>query len=206
MESYAGHAGQGPPQPCDRRTLDTTYTVPKNPPSVIHLEVYAEDGATHNASETADFPTGNWYGTLREHAQGNIYNDAVVVLFSFKEERDGTIKGGGRIKFTSEPKSFYNCVHTRTLIRSDEAELPISGKRVGDEFQLELPTNVTLKMRLKSDCPPPQTSGEREGRRSLGMSEVFYHPKVKARDGATNSFHQSGAFNIDGSIELHQAE
>ena len=195
-----------PPQPCERRILDKTYIVPKNPPSIVHLEAYAEDGANHNASETADFPIGDWYGTLREHAQGNLYNDTVVVLFSFKEERDGTIKGGGRAKLTSEPQSFNKCVVTRTLIRSDESELPISGKRVCDQFHLELPTDSTLKIRIKSDCPAPQTSGTTEGRRSLGLSEVFYHPKVKARDGATNSFHTPGAMDVSGSIEIHHAK
>jgi hypothetical protein len=53
------------PPPCEVRVFEPTYTVPKNPPEVVHLLVYAEDATGHGTSEEADFPTrGDWYGRL----------------------------------------------------------------------------------------------------------------------------------------------
>jgi hypothetical protein len=196
------------PPPCKVQPFDPIYTVPKNPPPIVHIRIYTEDATTHGTFEEADFPTGDWHGTLREHAQGNIYNDTVYVDFSFNEERDGTIKGTGRVdKMTSEPQLWTGCTSTRTLnLKPGEAEFPISGKHVGDEFQLDLPADRRLTMNIKTDCPPPRRSGTTEGRRSLGMSETFYHPKVNAKDGATNEFHKPGALKVDGWIEIHRAK
>jgi len=196
------------PPPCEVRVYEPSYTVPSKPPPIVHLRIYTEDATGHGTFEEADFPTEDWYGTLREHAQGNIYNDTVYVDFSFNEERDGTIKGTGRVdKMTSEPQLWTGCTSTRTLnLKPGEAEFPISGKRVGDEFQLDLPTDRRLTMNIKTDCPPPRRSGTAEGRRSLGMSETFYHPKVTAKDGATDEFHKPGAMKVDCWIEIHRAK
>ena len=145
-----------------------------------------------------------WEGTLREHAQGNIYNDTLEVHFTFNEEH-GRIEGTGRVaKMTSEPQLFGGHTITRTLnLKRDEGEFPISGKRVGDEFQLELqvPKDRRLTVDIKSD------NGATEGRRSVFVSEPSYHPKVKAEDGATNTFHTSlgGNFQVDSTIEIHKA-
>jgi hypothetical protein len=38
------------------------------------------------------------------------------------------------------------------------------------------------------------------------LSEAFYHPKVKAQDGATNESHLSAAMKVDGWIEIHRAK
>ena len=195
------------PPPCEVRVFEPVYTVPSKPPPIVHLIIYTEDATGHGTFEPADFPTGDWYGTLREHAQGNIYNDTIYVHFSFNEERDGTIKGTGRVdKMKSEPQLWTGCTSTRTLnLKPGEAEFPISGRRVGDEFQLDLPTDRRLTMNIKTDCPPPRKSGTTQGLRRLGMSEAFYHPKVKARDGATNESHIPGAMKVDDWIEIHRA-
>ncbi len=194
------------PPPCKVQPFEPIYTVPKNPPPIVHLRIYTEDATGHGTFEEADFPTEDWYGTLREHAQGNIYNDTVYVHFSFNEQGDDTIKGKGRVdKMTSEPVQFVNHTITRTLhIKPAEAEFPISGKRVGDEFQLELqvPKGQRLSVDITSD------NGTTEGSRSVFVSEPSYHPKVKAQDGATNSFHTNlgGKFQVDATIEIHRAK
>ncbi len=197
-------------QKCEQKTwerkYEATYTVPNNPPPIIKICALAEDYVGNEASNCGDFPTGEWYGTLREHAQGNIYNDTVEVHFSFNEERDGTIKGTGRVAgMTSEPVVFNRYTITRALhVKPDEAEFPISGKRVGDGFQLELqvPKGQRLKVDITSD------NGTTEGARSVFVSEPSYHPKVKAQDGATNSFHTNlgGKFQVDATIEIHRAK
>lgn len=197
-------------QKCEQKTwehkYEATYIVPSNPPPIIKICALAEDYVGNPASNCGDFVTGDWYGTLREHDQGNLYNDTVEVNFSFNEERNGTIKGAGRVaEMTSEPQLFGGHTITRTLhIKPDEAAFPISGKRVGDEFQLELqvPKGPTIRVDIKSD------KGTGEGARTVFVSEPSHHPKVKAQDGATNSFHTNlgGNYQVDATIEIHRAK
>ncbi len=198
------------PKPCDQKTWEkdfqATYTVPKNPPPIIEICSYADDYADNEGFNCAYFATGEWRGTLREVAQGNLYNETVTVLFSFNEEPDGTIKGAGRVKVESKQQSWNDCEVTRKLITPQPLLFPISGRRVGDEFHLELPTDYRLRLRVNTDCPPPKTSGTGTATRSLGMSETFYHPRVKAQDGATNSFQRPGAMAVDGTIEIYRVK
>ena len=197
-------------KPCAEKTweqpLQATYTVPKNPPPIIEICAYADDYADNEGNNCTDFATGEWRGTLREHAEGNLYNETVTVLFSFNEERDGTIKGAGRVKLESAKQRFNDCDVTRTLITPQPLLFPISGKHVDDEFHLELPTDYKLSLSVKTDCPPPKASTTGTATRSLGMSETFYHPRVKDQDGMTNSFQRPGAIKVDGSIEIHRAK
>jgi hypothetical protein len=53
------------PPPCEVRVFEPVYTVPKNPPEIVHLRIYTEDVTGHGTFEEADFPTrGDWYGCL----------------------------------------------------------------------------------------------------------------------------------------------
>src|SRR5258707_2452162 len=52
------------PPPCEVRHFDPVYTVPNNPPPVVHLRVFAEDAVGHDTFEEADFPTSDWYGSF----------------------------------------------------------------------------------------------------------------------------------------------
>jgi len=55
-----------PPDPCAVQTFSATYTVPANPPAIVHLRVVSEDGAGNQASKTADFPTSEaWEAPTR---------------------------------------------------------------------------------------------------------------------------------------------
>jgi hypothetical protein len=57
-----------PTQPCERRSFDATFTVPRNPLPIVHLKAIAEDGVGHWASEDGKFPTVEvWHGTW-EHS------------------------------------------------------------------------------------------------------------------------------------------
>jgi hypothetical protein len=57
-----------PPADCTdlppQRTLTRIYTVPANPPPIVRLRALTEDFAGHADEDTAEFPTGDWYGTL----------------------------------------------------------------------------------------------------------------------------------------------
>jgi hypothetical protein len=56
------------PAPCAKksweRQLDVTYRVPSNPPPVIRLRACAWDHAKNEDCKTAEFPTGDWYGSI----------------------------------------------------------------------------------------------------------------------------------------------
>jgi hypothetical protein len=57
-ESYEPCA-DAPPDP-----VEATYTVPSDPPPIVRLAALAEDHAGHMDTDEAEFPTGDWYGTL----------------------------------------------------------------------------------------------------------------------------------------------
>ncbi len=146
-----------------------------------------------------------WYGTIKGHGQGNIYNDTAEVSFEFREEADGTIKGTGRAKVTSEEQSFANCRISRKP--ADPFDFPIGGRRVGDEFQLEL-TNPRMPVVFSySGCPggaPKTTSVNTSGFLGAGAGLAFLKPTVQAKDGATNELHsQTGDLKVDVTIEIH---
>jgi hypothetical protein len=62
-----------PPQACARQTLEATYTVPSNPPEIIHLHAIAEDGVGNQAVEDGDFPTsGDYFGKLKFRSQQQV--------------------------------------------------------------------------------------------------------------------------------------
>jgi len=61
------------PQPCARQTLEATYTVPSNPPEIIHLHAIAEDAVGNQGGEDGDFPTtGDYFGTLKFKSQQGV--------------------------------------------------------------------------------------------------------------------------------------
>src|SRR5438132_3374185 len=132
----AEYYGKSPP-PCVPRTIGRAYLVPENPPPVVHLVAIADDAVGNESTKPGEFPTdGDWYGTLKGHGQGNIYNDTAEVSFNFTEEADGTIKGKARAKVTSEEQPFAGCRISRKP--ADPFDFTITGRRVENEFQLEL--------------------------------------------------------------------
>lgn len=194
------------PPPCEVRIFEPSYTVPSNPPPVVHLLVIAEDAVGHRTFEEADFPTADWYGTLKGHGQGNIYNDTAEVRFSFSETSNGAIKGKGRVTTTSENQSHADCVTSRMPPKPYDIE--IGGQRVGDEFNIEL-SNPRKTVTFSSKCKSGMSntfSTETSGFLGAG-SQSFLQPKVVAKDGATNVLPQTpGFWPVDATIELRKAK
>lgn len=205
-----------PPGPCARQSVVITYTVPDHPPPVVHLAALAEDAVGNQSSESADFPTaGDWYGTLKAHGQGNIYNDTAEVSFSFSEETDGSLKGSGHLKVTNAPQSLPNgCIYSWSRA-PDEMDFNVGGRRLGNEFHIEFLGSAgwLTASTLTADCPhlghkvrPPQQFGITGGI-SVHTEGLFFRPKVTAGDGATNSYDVTRAgFHETGSIEIHRAK
>lgn len=64
------------PQSCDSppppQTLDGVYVVPANPPPVVRLRAVAKDFAGNRSELAAEFPTGDWYGSLKFSSEGVV--------------------------------------------------------------------------------------------------------------------------------------
>ncbi|MEY2578818.1 MAG: hypothetical protein QOI49_1642, partial [Verrucomicrobiota bacterium] len=115
-----------PPQPCARQTLEVDYTVPNNPPPVVHLHALAEDGAGNHGGEDADFPTGDkWEGTWnvtgihdsqRYGAGGKLvrHQETLDGAFAFYVSGDGVISGEGRASIDDPPGVADECTTTVT--------------------------------------------------------------------------------------------
>jgi hypothetical protein len=206
--------GLKPPE-CHRANLNATYTVPSNnPPPVVHLTVMAENGAGHRNFETADFPLGDWYGTIKAHVSGtpSSYNDTAEIEFSFDEAQNGTLRGRAHAKMTNAGSlAADGCSVTHTQ-QPSEADFPIGGHHMGNEFQLDIPTNLQAKIQFTADkCqhgPNPRTypATPQDLAFFTAMAPNFYHPKVDARDGARNTLSaMPGVDRTEATIELHQA-
>jgi hypothetical protein len=156
-----------PPQPCARQTLEATYTVPNNPPPVIHLHALAEDGVGNNGGEDADFPTGDkwegsWHSTGIHDSQrygrgGNVrHQETLDATFAFYVSGDGVISGEGRAAVDNPPGVADQCTTAISPAHFD-VRVHISGKSsvAADGqplFTLELkPDNVPLT--FTSKCP-----------------------------------------------------
>ena len=65
-----------PQPPCERppppQTLEGTYTVPSNPPPIVRLRAVTKDFAGHEARDIGEFPTGDWYGSLKFSSEGVV--------------------------------------------------------------------------------------------------------------------------------------
>jgi hypothetical protein len=161
-----------PPQACVRQTLETNYTVPSNPPPVVHLRAIAEDGIGHQGIEEADFPTGDkWEGTWhvtgihdsqRYGSGGKVrHQETLDATFAFYVSGDGTISGEGRANVDNPPGAADDCTTAMSPAHFD-VPVRITGKRSATVdgqplFTLELkPDNVPVT--FTSKCPKGSSS------------------------------------------------
>jgi hypothetical protein len=203
------------PLPCGRKswkqTFETTYTVPQNPPPLIRLTARAKDYHPNTATKDAEFPTGDWYGTIKVKGKGNVYDEEGELTFAFSEAPDGTLSGRGHFRRTANrPKPFGTCRFTRRY-SADEIDLPITGMREGNQFVLDmnLRTAAAGTVTFGGGCP----GGGRAVPTSIlaAFTAVASHPRVRAEDGATSTYHYespggaASSLIITGSSELHLA-
>jgi hypothetical protein len=150
-----------------------------------------------------------WYGTLKGHSEGGPNNETVVIEFRFAEETDGTIKGSGHVTLTSAKFRFPEyCEGQRAPL--DPFNVSIGGRRVGDEFQLEL-GNPMLSGTSSGICRYPNKTSSWTSPWQASFSSPQFgdigRPKVAARDGEINEHHKRfGYINAVATIELHQAK
>jgi hypothetical protein len=158
-----------PPPPCARQTFEGTYTVPRNPPSIVHLHALAEDGAGYHGGEDGNFPTtdqweGTWHvtGTHDSQLYGSggrtlvRHHETFDATFTFGVAPDGTITGEGHASVERPPGVADQCKNTRSPERFD-VPVRISGKSSATVdgqplFTLELKPD-TVPVTITSICP-----------------------------------------------------
>jgi hypothetical protein len=156
-----------PPQPCVRQTLEASYTVPSNPPPIIHLHAIAEDGVGHHGGEDGNFPTGEkWEGkwhVIGTHdaqlygAGGKVrHQETLDATFTFYVGGDGTVSGEGNASSEQSPGVNEECKYTRSPQKFDVL-VHIAGKRSATIdgrplFTLELKPD-SMPVTLTSICP-----------------------------------------------------
>jgi hypothetical protein len=162
-----------PPQPCARQTLEANYTVPNNPPPVVHLRAIAEDGVGNHGEEDADFPTGEkWEGTWhvtgihdsQRYGSGGKevrHQETLDATFAFYVSGDGTISGEGRASVENPPGVADQCT---TALSPAHFDVPvrITGKRSATVdgqplFTLELKPD-SVPATFTSKCPKGSSS------------------------------------------------
>ena len=70
------------PPPCDRRTFEATYTVPKHPPPIVRLLGIAADGVGHQDSEELTFPTEDGVFPYHVVVEGSVQTQFTQERFS----------------------------------------------------------------------------------------------------------------------------
>lgn len=199
------------PSPCEPRSLPPVeYKVKSEGPIV--LRVIAENGVGLHTYDTATFSTSDWHGSIKAHVHGpSIYDDTAEIVFSFDEAQDGTLQGHAHAKMTNAPsQSSWSCVYTHTQEPS-ELDFEVGGHRVGNQFQLDIPTNLKAKIQFTlyacGGLPSPYTApAPIDSNFFSAMAPPFYQRKVDARDGATDTLKaQTGVEITETTIELHQS-
>jgi hypothetical protein len=127
------------PKACDMsrltKTLNTTYTVPENPPPVIHLTAVAHDFANNeSATLSADFPTGNvWTGkahVVSHYTYPPAQHDCPATevddyTFNLTVGTNGTVQG-----YDTKLGKVMSCGPTKTY----SLRFPVSGQLTGTAF------------------------------------------------------------------------
>ncbi|HWX16845.1 MAG TPA: hypothetical protein VNY07_09685 [Chthoniobacterales bacterium] len=138
------------PQPCERRTFEATYTVPRNPPPIVHLTAIAEDGVGNQDSEVGEFPTGDmWSGTLHAKSSqffgplgGQCIDEEWDINLDLVVLSDGSVTGKGSGQLVAMPKcSGGSSSHRwRYDLEGHTISCPgIRGRFDGKEFELQFP-------------------------------------------------------------------
>jgi hypothetical protein len=90
---------------------------------------------------------------LTGHGEGGPNNETAVVSFNFSEKDDAAIEGSGHVTVTSKKFRFPQYCEGQAM-PLDPFDVSIGGRRVGDEFQLEL-GNPILSGTSSGTCRDP---------------------------------------------------
>ncbi len=191
---------QSPPPP---RPLEGVYRVPSPAPPLVRLRATAKDFAGNEIDLWANFPTGDWYGSIIKKMNGGGHNHTVTVNFAFDVEASGTINGRASAGITTEGGEVPGCTFLWTYEPS-QFDIPLSGRRDGENFEIMLEPPATVNATV-STC---QGSGNPAVLNPVSYATTKYH--IAAQEGATNTINLSaGALPwgmiMSDTITIHQA-
>ena len=206
----------GGPRPCAEKQwkqfLEVTYTVPPNPPPIIRLRAIAEDFAGNKDDVVAEFPTGDWHGTIKKTAKGGGHNHTIDIDYSFGIEASGTLKGRARARIRTEGGGLPGCTMLWTYSPS-EFDIPLSGRRDGEKFEIALEPGTTTATVTSIAGACVGGGGQPSNTFPSHLNPAVYGGtkyQISVRDGATNTVESnSGALpwgvNMRDTIEIHRA-
>ena len=199
------------PQDCEHssppRTLERFYIVPSPAPPMVRLRATARDYAGNETEVWADFPTGDWHGTIKKTIKGGGHNSTVDVDFAFEVETSGMIKGRARARVSTEEGQVPGCTILWTYSPS-EFEIPLSGRRNGENFEITLEPGTTTAT-VRTNCTGSQGSNTFPSHPSpASFGETKF--RISAQDGATNTVERNaGALPwgnvMRDTIQIHKA-
>jgi hypothetical protein len=199
-----------PLQECGRenpvRTYEATYTVPADPPPIVNLRAYARDFAGNETWQDANFPTGDWHGTIDKQAKGGGHNHTIKIDFSLDVRADGSVHGRAHAHISTAAGQIPACTMLWTYSPSD-FEIPVSARRNGENFEIMLkPGEMTAN--VMSQCTASQgqnTFAANHNPAGYGVTSFV----ISARDGATHTAETNAGAAPWGilmrdTIEIHQ--
>jgi hypothetical protein len=138
------------PPPCAVPTETWPYTVPANPPAVVHLKVETQSASDlgYSATKTTDFPTGNlWKGSMRsvtnftstwQNLTTNVTGETWQHELELVVAGDGTVSGKATSKLVALPKISYNFGPPNDLhpIKAKNMRWKIKSRRTHQQFEL----------------------------------------------------------------------
>ncbi len=194
-----------PPLP-PPQTLERFYIVPSPAPPMVRLRATAKDYAGNETEVWADFPTGDWYGTIKKTAKGGGHNHTIDIDYSFGIEPSGMIKGRARARIRTE-EGQAGCTFLWTYSPS-EFDIPLSGRRNGENFEITLEPGTTTAT-VRDNCTGSLRSTTFPSHINPAVA-VQTKYRISAQDGATNTVERiSGALPwgvvMGDTIQIHQA-
>lgn len=175
-----------PPDPCARQSVQITYTVPSNPPPIVHLHALAEDAVGHQSGEDGDFPTkGDYFGTLAFKSQQRVPSGMQYFTgrFDITLTRDGNGNLSGTLSGSqSERLEVAKC--PSDTVSPGNVSIKLNGAlKDGDAISLDASNGSSTKIQM-SPCPG---GGQPASTVAVYMwphfSQVF-HDLQKNKDGA----------------------
>ena len=194
-----------------KQTLEITYTVPPNPPPIIRLRAVAEDFAGNQDFDVGEFPTGDWFGTIKKTAKGGGHNHRIDIDLAFEIDTGETIKGRAHARIRTEAGEVPGCTMLWTY-EPGEFDIPLSGRRDGESFEIEIaPATVTATTTsVAGACKGG--GGQESATFPSHLNPAVYAAikyRISAQDGATDTIELNagelpwGVIMTD-TIEIHQ--
>ncbi|MEX2127257.1 MAG: hypothetical protein WD871_03325 [Xanthobacteraceae bacterium] len=132
-----------------------TYVVPADPPPVVRLTVLVEDHAGHVVKESANFPTGDFQGTIkwRHSVVGRLARAVTTASADITLTHDGSGALTGRMIGSHTATGEYACPSRTVAPGTIRATLVGSYTPGRDAMMIRASDKETTPMRMEVQCP-----------------------------------------------------